>query len=240
MGIYVFGRKTLAQMLTEDAKRRDSSHDFGKDIIPRMVGGGMRVFAFPFQGYWVDVGTVDAYWQTHMDLLKHPPPLDLNDRTWVVHTQSEERPPVKIREGAVIKDSMITDGCVISPGARVERSVLSPGVWIGPTAVIRDSVILTDSIVEEGARVDRAIVDKVVRIGKRARVGQRPRAGGGAGITTVGKNAQIPEKIAVRRGAVIDADATPEYFSPAALRQRARTKKLRAAAATATPASPTR
>ena len=232
MGIYVFGLKTLAQMLTEDAKRRDSSRDFGKDVIPRMVTGGMRVFAYPFGDYWVDVGTVDAYWQTHMDLLKHPPPLDLNDRRWVVHTQSEERPPVTIQEGAVVKDSMITDGCVLSPGARVERSVLSPGVWIGPNAVVRNSVILTDSVVEEGARVDRAILDKLVRIGKRVRVGQRPKAGDGLGITTVGKNAQIPDRITVRRGAVIDADATPEYFSASALRQRSRARKLRMNAVT--------
>jgi glucose-1-phosphate adenylyltransferase len=231
MGIYVFDLATLAQMLTEDAKRRDSSHDFGKDIIPRMVSGGMRVFAYPFESYWVDVGTVEAYWQTHMDLLKHPPPLDLNDRTWVVHTQSEERPPVTIQEGAVVKDSMITDGCVISPGARIERCVLSPGVWIGKNAVVRDSVILTDSVVEEGARVDRAILDKSVRIGRRARVGQRAKPGEGPGITTIGKNAQIPDRIAVRRGAIIDADATPEYFSASALRQRQRAKRLRIAAA---------
>jgi glucose-1-phosphate adenylyltransferase len=227
MGIYVFGLKTLAQMLSEDAKKRDSSRDFGKDVIPRMVSGGMRVFAYPFGDYWVDVGTVEAYWQTHMDLLKHPPPLDLNDRSWVVHTQSEERPPVMIQEGAIVKDSMITDGCVLSPGARVERSVLSAGVWIGPNASVRDSVILTDSVVEESARVDRAILDKLVRIGKRVRVGQRPKAGEGPGITTVGKNAQIPDRIAVRRGAVIDADASPEYVSASALRQRSRARKLR-------------
>jgi glucose-1-phosphate adenylyltransferase len=241
MGIYVFDLATLAQMLTEDAKRRDSSHDFGKDIIPRMVSGGMRVFAYPFENYWVDVGTVDAYWQTHMDLLKHPPPLDLNDRTWVVHTQSEERPPVTIQEGAVVKDSMITDGCVISPGARIERCVLSPGVWIGKNAIVRDSVILTDSVVEEGARIDRAILDKSVRIGRRARVGQRHKPGEAPGITTIGKNAQIPDRIAVRRGAVIDADATPEYFSAGALRQRQRARRLRiAAAASAAPAPPQR
>ena len=240
MGIYVFGLKTLAQMLSEDAKKRDSSRDFGKDVIPRMVTGGMRVFAYPFGDYWVDVGTVEAYWQTHMDLLKHPPPLDLNDRSWVVHTQSEERPPVTIQEGAMVKDSMITDGCVLSPGARVERSVLSPGVWIGPNASVRDSVILTDSVVEEGARVDRAILDKLVRIGKRVRVGQRPKAGEGLGITTVGKNAQIPERITVRRGAVIDADASPEYFSASALRQRSRARKLRMSASAATSPTPSR
>jgi glucose-1-phosphate adenylyltransferase len=238
MGIYVFDLKTLADMLTEDAKRRDSSHDFGRDIIPRMVSGGMRAFAYPFESYWVDVGTVEAYWQTHMDLLKHPPPLDLNDRTWVVHTQSEERPPVTIQEGAVVKDSMITDGCVISPGARIERCVLSPGVWIGKNAIVRESVILTDSVVEEGARVDRAILDKAVRIGRRSRVGQRPKPGEGLGITTIGKNAQIPDRIAVRRGAVIDADATPEYFSASALRQRQRARRLRIAAAASGASAP--
>jgi glucose-1-phosphate adenylyltransferase len=240
MGIYVFDLKTLADTLTEDAKRRDSSHDFGKDIIPRMVSGGMRVFAYPFENYWVDVGTVEAYWQTHMDLLKHPPRLDLNDRTWVVHTQSEERPPVTIQEGAVVKDSMITDGCVISPGARIERSILSPGVWIGRNAVVRDSVVLTDSVIEEGARVDRAILDKAVRIGRRARVGQKSKPGEGPGITTIGKNAQIPDRITVKRGAVIDADATPEYFSASALRQRQRARKQRMADATtgAVPAPP--
>jgi glucose-1-phosphate adenylyltransferase len=225
-------------MLKEDAKRRDSSHDFGKDIIPRMVSGSMRAFAYPFESYWVDVGTVEAYWQTHMDLLKHPPPLDLNDRTWVVHTQSEERPPVTIQEGAVVKDSMITDGCVISAGARIERCVLSPGVRIGKNAIVRDSVILTDSVVEEGARVDRAILDKAVRIGRRARVGQRAKPGEGPGITTIGKNAQIPDRIAVRRGAVIDADATPEYFSASALRQRQRARRLRIAAAASGASAP--
>jgi glucose-1-phosphate adenylyltransferase len=103
-------------------------------------------------------------------------------------------------------------------------------------------VILTDSVVEEGARVDRSIIDKSVRIGKRARVGQRPKAGEGPGITAVGKNAQIPDRICVKRGAVIDADATPEYFSAVALRQRSRAKKLRMAAAStaAAPTSPPR
>ena len=172
MGIYVFGRAMLSQVLEEDSRRRDSSHDFGKDIIPRMVTGGMRVFAYPFQGYWVDVGTVEAYWQTQMDLLKTPPPVDLNDRAWIVHTRSEERPPVLIQKGATVKDSLITDGCVVSAGARVEKSILSPGVFVGPDAVIRESVILTDTWVDAGARIERAIVDKGVRIGRKARIGK--------------------------------------------------------------------
>ena len=217
MGIYVFNRKTLAQMLTEDAKRRDSSHDFGKDVLPRMVAGGSRVYAFPFQGYWVDVGTIEAYWQTQMDLLKNPPPLDLNDRAWIVHTRSEERPPVRIQEGAVVKDSMITDGCVIGAGARVESSILSPGVSVASKAVIRFSVILTDTSIESGARIERAVVDKQVRVGKNARIGQRLKdvadPTGGLAITTIGKSAQVPAGARVPRGAAVEADATPESFA---------------------------
>ena len=229
MGVYVFSRRTLAQILTDDARRRDSSHDFGKDVIPRMVQAGLRVFAFPFQGYWADVGTIEVYWQTQMDLLKHPPALDLNDRSWIVHTKSEERPPVRIQEGAVIKDSMITDGCVIEPGARIEKSVLSPGVFVGARAVIRHSVILTDAVVETGARVERSVIDKIVRVGRNARVGQVPRSAvapsDGAGITTVGKNAQIPAGIRIPRGTVVAADATPEYFLKAAALPPALAKK---------------
>jgi glucose-1-phosphate adenylyltransferase len=220
MGIYVFGRRTLVQMLMEDAKRRDSAHDFGKDVVPRMVSSGMRVLAYPFEGYWVDVGTVEAYWRTQMDLLSHPPPLDLNDRAWIIHTRSEERPPVLIQKGAVVKDSLITDGCVLSPGARIERSVLSPGVFVGPKAVIRDSVVLTDSTVEAGARIERSIIDKVVRVGRKARVGYAPKGSEAtAGITTVGKNAEIPPGVTVRRGLAIDADAPPESFARAIRRK---------------------
>ena len=213
MGIYVFSRAILSQMLVEDSKKRDSSHDFGKDIIPRMVTGGLRVFAYPFTGYWVDVGTIDAYWRTHMDLLKNPPPIDLNDRSWIIHTKSEERPPVMIHQGAVIHDSLITDGCVIAPGARIDRSILSPGVVVGAKAVVRQSVILTETSIEPGARVERSIIDKVVRVGRGARVGRLPRAEEKLGITTVGKNAQIPEKTVIAPGAVVDADAKPEFFA---------------------------
>jgi glucose-1-phosphate adenylyltransferase len=213
MGIYVFPLAVLAQMLTEDSKRRDSSHDFGKDVIPRMVAEEMKVYAYPFEGYWVDVGTIEAYWRTQMELLTDPPPLDLNDRSWIIHTQSEERPPVSIREGAEVRDSMITDGCVIGPGARIERSVLSAGVSVGARAVVRESVVLTDSTIEAGARIERSVIDKSVRVGKGARVGQMGRASEGPSITTVGKNARIPERMTVPRGAVVDSDSTPEFFT---------------------------
>ncbi|NDJ53844.1 MAG: NTP transferase domain-containing protein, partial [Chloroflexi bacterium] len=147
MGVYLFRTEVLEEMLRRDADRPGSSHDFGKDILPRMVEDDMRVFAFPFSGYWVDVGTIDAYWETHMDLVAHPPALDLTDRSWVIHTRSEERPPVRIEEGATVIDCLITDGSVVASGAHVERSVLSPGVYVGPNAVVKESVILTDTYI---------------------------------------------------------------------------------------------
>ncbi len=215
MGIYVFSRPILSQMLVEDSKKRDSTHDFGKDIVPRMVTGGLRVFAYPFTGYWVDVGTIEAYWRTHMDLLKSPPPIDLNDRSWIIHTRSEERPPVMIHKGAIIQDSLITDGCVIMPGARIEKSILSPGVFVSSKAVVRQSIVLTGATVEPGARIERAIVDKFVNVGRGARIGRMPKAEEKLGITTVGKNAQIPDRVVIAPGAVIDADAKPDYFTNA-------------------------
>jgi glucose-1-phosphate adenylyltransferase len=126
MGVYVFNLNVLDQVLWDDHNRADSTHDFGRDILPRMVTEGAKVCAFPFSGYWVDVGTVESYWIAHMDLLNTPPSIDLNDRSWVVHTRTEERPPVRIAGGAEVLDSMITDGCVISSDARVERSVREP------------------------------------------------------------------------------------------------------------------
>jgi glucose-1-phosphate adenylyltransferase len=216
MGIYVFPRAMLAQVLLDDSRRRDSSHDFGKDLLPRMIQRESRVFAYPFEGYWVDVGTVEAYWQTQMDLLESPPPLDLNDRSWIIHTRSEERPPVVTREGAVIVDSMVTDGCVISPGARVEKSVLSPGVFVGRNAVVRESIVLTDTSIDSDAHVERSVVDKSVHIGKGARIGVG-KSGEGFVITTIGKNARIPDRSTVLPGTVIDADAAPEFFAPVAV-----------------------
>jgi glucose-1-phosphate adenylyltransferase len=210
MGIYVFGRSVLARILQEDARRRDSAHDFGKDIIPAMLGGGSRVMAYPFDGYWVDVGTVDAYWQSQMDLLEDPPPIDLNDRGWIMHTRSEERPPVAIRTGAVVKDSFITDGCVLSAGALVEHSVLSAGVFVGPKAVVKDSVILSEASIGAGARVERTIVDKQVRIGRKARIGAAVKGEPAGAITMIGKGAEIAAGATVTRGSVIESDARPE------------------------------
>lgn len=212
MGVYLFNLQVLDKVLWEDRSRSDSAHDFGKDILPRMVSSGSNVFAFPYTGYWVDVGTVDSYWRAHMDLLADPPPIDLNDRSWIVHTRTEERPPVRIATGSEVLDSMITDGCVISSGARVESCILSPGVIVQPGAIIRESVVLTDSVIEAGAVVERTIVDKQVTIGENARVGS-VETGSELLVSMIGKNSHLPAEITVEPGAVIATDVIPSDFN---------------------------
>jgi glucose-1-phosphate adenylyltransferase len=211
MGVYLFSLEVLDTLLRRDAEREGSEHDFGKDIIPRMIEDKQNVFAYPFAGYWVDVGTVSAYWSTHMDLVAHPPSLDLNDRSWVIHTRSEERPPVRIETGADVHDSLITDGSVIAADAVVENSVLSPGVYVGPGAVVRESVILTDSFIEAGAVVERAVVDKNCVIGQKAHIGSSE-ASPEDGIVMIGKNSHLPTGLRVGSGSIVGSDLRPEDF----------------------------
>jgi glucose-1-phosphate adenylyltransferase len=205
MGVYLYNRDVLDHALWEDHQRTESSHDFGKDILPRLINSGVKVCAYPFESYWVDVGTVSTYWRAHMELLDTPPSINLNDRSWIVHTRTEERPPVWIAKGSQVTDSMVTDGCEIEPGAIVERSVLSPGVLVRQGAVIRESIVLTGSIIERGAVLEHAIIDKKVTIGANAHIGgivnpTEPE------ITMVGKNSYVPAGFTVEAGAVIGTD----------------------------------
>ncbi len=212
MGVYLFNTKLLDKALWEDQTRSDSSHDFGRDILPRLVAEGKSIYAYPYEGYWVDVGTVESYWRAHMDLLALPPPIDLNDRSWIIHTRTEERPPVRIANGAVIIDSMITDGCVIETGAKIERCILSPGVRIASGATVRESVILTDTIIENGATIEHTIIDKKVVVHQQARVGAvlldtEPL------ITMIGKSSHVPSGMVVEPGAIVGPDVIESDYS---------------------------
>ena len=211
MGVYVFNYDVLEKLLLEDRETKESNHDFGKNIIPTMIERNMDVFAYVYGGYWIDVGTVEAYWEAHMDLLASPPSLNLNDRTWVIHTRSEERPSVNIMAKATIENSMLTDGVVIAENATVINSVLSPGVFVGPNAVVRDSVILNDAYIEEGATVERCILDKIVVVGHRAHVGQILDVGD-LGISIIGKNTFVPPNWTVGHTCILGTDLTEADF----------------------------
>jgi glucose-1-phosphate adenylyltransferase len=213
LGIYVFSKKALLAWLDE------SLTDFGRDVIPAMLKGGARVFGYQFDGYWQDVGTVESYWQAHMDLLEEHPALDLYDNEWLIHTRSEERSPARVGPTASVHRSLISHGCQI--WGTVERSVLSPGVRVDPGAVVRDSIVMFDTVIRAGAVVDRAIVDKEVSIGPNAIVGMgadydtpnRQEPGRlNTGITVIGKRAAIPAGIRLGRNVKVNEGVRPSDY----------------------------
>jgi glucose-1-phosphate adenylyltransferase len=215
MGVYVFSWPVLREVLTVERV------DFGRDVLPWMVAEGRRVFAYEFGGYWQDVGTVESYWRTSLDLLSDDPGIELNDLGWLIYTKSEDRPPARIGPEAVVSRSMVSHGCVID--GRVEHSVLSPGVHVAAGASVRDSIVLFDAEIGPGAALDRAIVDKEAWIGSDARIGVgddlRPNRDEperlASGLTLVGKRARVPSGVEIGRNCRVDPGVVERDFGSA-------------------------
>ena len=169
MGIYIFNWKLLRKLLLADMKNPDSNHDFGKDIIPTLLGDEKRLFAYRFKGYWKDVGTIDSLWEANMDLLSPDNELDLSDLTWKIYTEDVTALPQYIGTEARIQNAYITQGCVIE--GEVTNSVVFTGAKVRPGAKVIDSVLMPGAIVEDGAVIIRALVANGVNIGKGALVG---------------------------------------------------------------------
>ena len=169
MGIYVFTWSKLRKYLIEDEADPKSSNDFGKNVLPNMLNAGERMFAYEFQGYWKDVGTIESLWESNMDLLDKNNELDLNDSTWKIYTEDAVALPQYIGPDAEIDRAFITQGCVIE--GSVKNSVLFTGARVGAGAKIIDSVLMPGAEVAEGAVVQRALVADNVKIGKEAQVG---------------------------------------------------------------------
>lgn len=205
MGVYVFDYAVLDRVLLEDHLREDSSKDFGKDILPRMIERGEKVFTWHYGGYWRDVGTLDSYWEAHMDLLSDPPAYDLNDLGWLIHTRSENRAPARIDDARVVR-SLITHGCTIASGAIIERSVLGPGVTVSSGAVVRDSIVLNDTFISRDATVERAIIDKRTHLGVGVRVGAIREDGK---LAVIGKGSELPDGFIVHPGGEVAHDVIP-------------------------------
>lgn len=222
MGIYVFTLEVLEEEVEYEAKREETSFDFGKDVIPRMIHT-RRVFAFPFEGYWKDVGTLDAYWRANMELLENPPPLNLYDERWPIYTPVEDRPPVKLSPDALVERSILGSGTIVE--GTVINSVLFSGVRVKKGAVVRDAVIMSDTVIEEGAVVHRAILDKAVIVGEKAVVGHGEDWVPNrkfpdmlqSGLTVVGKNTRIPPGILIGRNCRIGPDLDFEDFPDSAI-----------------------
>ncbi len=219
MGIYVFNTNYLLQAL-----RSHKEHDFGNNIIPAAIKND-RVFAYPFAGYWRDVGTLEAYWKANMDLLDSDSGLNLSQ--WAVHTNVEEegclgdRPPTFIAAKSSVKNSVISPGCIIE--GRVENSILSSGVFVAKNASVVDSVIMHDSQIQAGAQIEESILDKLVNVGENAVLG----AGSAAipnkenphhlsnGMIVVGKEAEIPPHFKIGKNSILHPKVTAEAYTSA-------------------------
>lgn len=203
MGIYVFSWGALKKYLIEDEADPNSSNDFGKNVLPAMLNAGERMFAYPFEGYWKDVGTIDSLWESNMDLLDPNTTLDLKN----IYSRNPMMPPHHIGEEAEIQNSLIADGCNVD--GKLEFSVLFAGVKVGKGAVVNSSIIMPGAVIEEGAVVQYAIVSENSVIGKNAVVGANPedvenRADWG--IAVIGDNLKIGEGVVVPPKAMIDHD----------------------------------
>lgn len=217
MGVYLFNRDVLDKALWEDRNRKGSTHDFGKDIIPRLLKQKARIFAYPYTGYWMDVGTANSYWQAHMDMLSPNPPLKLYSRDWIIHTRTEERAPARLPASADVFASMICDGCYIGENATVASSVLSPGVVIRPGAVVRESILATDCFIESGAVVERAVLDKGVHVGQNARIGWGI-ADQNIRIAMIGKHSVVPAGYVIEPEAQVGCDVIESDYPESVVR----------------------
>lgn len=158
MGVYIFKWDVLRKHLLEDGENAGSSHDFGKDIIPMMLGEGQSLYAYPFEGYWRDVGTVDSLWEANMDLLSDTPPLNLNDTGWRIFTRNPNQPAQYVAPGAKVSSCIINEGCIVH--GEVKHSVLFYGVEVGEGSVITDSVIMPKVKIGKNVRIHKAIISQ--------------------------------------------------------------------------------
>lgn len=211
MGIYIFTWDKLKEYLIKDEENPHSSNDFGKDVIPAMLGDGKNMYAYEFKGYWKDVGTVESLWEANMDILDPAVPLNLNDPPWKVYSRNGNLPPQFIGTDAVLKNCSVTEGCEIY--GTVENSIIFPGVIVGRGAVISNSVVMPDCVIGEGAVVDYSIIASNVAIGKDAQVGYNKkvlRAGEHQEIAVVGQDLTVGAGAIVPAGAVVSEDVTSQ------------------------------
>ena len=200
MGIYIFNKKKLAEYLIADEADENSSNDFGKNIIPTMLAAGEKMYAYSFEGYWKDVGTISSLWEANMDMLGSDPALKLNDEKWRIYARHFARAPQYVGGNGVVENSSITEGCKIY--GTVRGSVLGPGVTVCEGASVIDSVIMEDVTIGEGATVEYSIIDARVQIGKGAKVGG-PRGGE---IAVIGADITVEDNAVIEPGAMVNPE----------------------------------
>ena len=191
MGIYVFTWSKMREFLIADENNPDSENDFGKNIIPAMLGAGEKMIAYRFAGYWKDVGTLDSLWDANMDMLATGSGLDLFERDWPIYGRSTSAPPALLGKNSSVEHSVITRGSVVD--GKAENSVLSENCCIEDGATVEYSILMPGAVVKKGATVSYAIIGENTVIGEKSVVGARPDGSEGWGITVVGPEVNVPE-----------------------------------------------
>ena len=191
MGIYIFNWKVLKEYLIRDEENPESEKDFGKNIIPMLLEENRRIFAFPFAGYWKDVGTIESLWEANMDLIKRRDEFNISDKTWKVYYRHEGKLPQFIGDSAQVTDSMISDGTIVL--GTVHESIVSSGVSIEKNAKVQGSIIMQNAVIEEGATVTNSIIAEGTVVKSGVTVGHSEVELGQDMITVIGKDEIVTE-----------------------------------------------
>ncbi len=203
MGIYVFSWDKVRRYLQADAADQKSSHDFGKDVIPAMLAADERLYAYRFEGYWRDVGTIDSLWEANMDLLDGSSDFDLSDESWKIYSRNPNLPAARIGVGAALDECMIAEGCEVEGDVR--HSLLFQGVRVGAGAQVVDSVVMRGAIIDEGAVVKRAVIAENAHVGAGAVIGEDD-----GDLCVLGSGSWIAPEAKVAAGESVEPDATVE------------------------------
>ena len=216
MGIYIFTWDRLRDALIEDNSIHPDS-DFGKHIIPKMLDEGQPMYAWRFDGYWKDVGTIQSYWESNMDLIRTLPEFNLYEDFWKIYTNSDHQPPQYTAPGSKTEEALLSDGCEIY--GTVCRSIIGPGVVVEKGAVVKDSIIMAGTIIGENALVDHCVIDEKCSIGKSVQMGVGENIPNEAkpniyntGITVLGMNSSVPDGIVMGKNCVIYGRTFPEDY----------------------------
>ncbi|MGN0593524.1 MAG: glucose-1-phosphate adenylyltransferase [Hominimerdicola sp.] len=204
MGIYIFNYSKLKKYLIENENDKEATKDFGNNIIPALLENKERVFAYRFDGYWKDVGTIESLWEANMDLINPNIPIDLYDPSWKIYSRNPILPPQTIGPNAHIQNSMATEGCVIN--GTVEFSMIAEGVTIEEGAAVYDSILMPGAVIKKGAKIEYAIIGENTVIGENTHVGERPENvmdKSSWGVAVIGNNLTISGDLEIAPKAII-------------------------------------
>ena len=217
MGIYIFNWKLLRSYMERDDADPNSENDFGKNIIPSMLNAGEKMVAYPFEGYWKDVGTIQSLWEANMDLLGRDPILDLSDPAWRIYTRNPVMPPHYTGADADVKDSLITEGCVVR--GKLRHTVLFCGAKVDSGADVTDAVVFPNARIGENSVVKKSIIGENAVIGKNVLIGAPLKEGETVDnhltgdIVLIGNDVTIPDGASIPVGAVVTADTIDQFIN---------------------------